>query len=194
MPRKQISPEEALEASKLLDKIMGIDLDRMEVEKLEALRPVDRLVEELRRDGKLRSGPKGRGLKPKDKRKHSPTCSGKCRGNCGSRHWRVRRRREREYYHAKTRAKRIDGKIKLLSTPEGWYAWVTKKWKGVEHFTLEEWLGVIWPAMDGRVPYFTRYDTGRGYTLDNLLVREDKTGDVIFDGKEYLLRRLGYII
>ena len=177
---KKPSTDEILEASKLLEKIMGIDLDKLEVERVEQLRPVDRLIEDLKNDKKLRRGPGNKGL-PKRPRKKV--------------HWREKRRRERAYYHAKTKPKKLERKIEMLKTGEGWWTWITRKWRGdgIECFSKEEWMEHVWPHVEGRVPYVTRYDTGKGYTLENVLVREDQTGTVLFDGTEHKMRRLGYI-
>lgn len=178
---KEKTAEEILEAAKLLERIMGIDLGQLEVERFESLRPMDQLVEDLQRDKRLKHrGPKGSTLK-RTKRKQ---------------HWRTTLRKRREYYHAKTRPREILAKAEQLKTPEGWYTHVTRKWvrMGLEVFTLEEWVGEVWPTLEGRVPYVTRYDTGKGFTLDNVLVREDQSGIVLFDGKEYLLRKSGYIL
>ena len=177
---KKMTTEELLEASEILQRIMGIDLNKVELERYEALRPVDKLIEDLKQDKALQRGPKAKGL-PRVRKKV---------------HWRTKRRRNREYYHAKTKWKNLEKRAESLKTGEGWYAHVILKWdqRGIPHFTLEEWLEVIYPLLEGRVPYFTRYDTGKGYVLDNILVREDKTGDVVFDGKEWLLKKLGYIL
>lgn len=179
MKDKKMSPEEMLEAARLLERICRIDLSKLEEERFEALRPVEKLVEDLRNDKKLYRGP-GKGLgKPKKKV-----------------HWKTKRAKWRQYYQTSVKPRRADKLEEQLTTPEGWYAYVTRKWKvrDIPHFSLEEWTETIYPLLGGRVPYFSRYSTKKGFTLENTLVRATGTGEVIFDGKEHVLRKLGYIL
>lgn len=195
MSSKKVSNEEALEASEILARILGIDLDKLEVEKYKALRPVDQLIHDLEKEEVLVPS-KGKPRKRLTKRyKHSPSCSGKCGGRCGKNHWTARKKKRREYYRTVERKADIRKRVEGLKTGKGMFGIVTKTWgkRRIEHFSLEEWLTRLYPRLDGRVPSFTRYDTGKGYTLDNMVMR-DETGTVVWDGKEELLRELGYIL
>lgn len=171
--KERMTPEEALELAELLAKISKIEL--------KPNRPEAELVEDLMKDKVLRRGPKGIGLrKPKKKPLH----------------WKTRRKKAREVYHAKGKQQRMARKIKKTDSAEGWYKIVNDKWRerSIPYFTLEEWLQVIWPALGGRVPCFTRYDTSKGFLLENIVVREDKVGTVLFDGMEYRMWRKNYIV
>lgn len=176
---KETSPEDVLELLRTLEKINDINLDRLSTEKFEALRPVDQLVETLKRDKTLRRGPKDRSMGTRKKV-----------------HWKTKRRKWREQYHRNGKRYRLAKIEKQLSSPEGWYEYLIFEWKKdkVDFFTREEWLEVIWPALGGKVPYFNRYDTKKGFTLDNVVVYETGTRKVLFDGKEHLLRKMGYIL
>jgi hypothetical protein len=177
--KKELSPEEILSLLGTLEKITDINLDTLENQRFEALRPVDRLVEDLRNDKKLRRGPKGMG-RPKAKRQH----------------WKTLRKKKRIYHAVRGKRLKMEALAEKLTTPEGWYEHVTYKWKREGHtmFTLDEWVNVIWPDLGGRVPYFNRYDTGKGFTLDNVVVYEAGTNKVLFDGMEHRMKKLGYLL
>jgi hypothetical protein len=60
--------------------------------------------------------------------------------------------------------------------------------------TLGEFTEHLYPfILEGKVPTFRRYDTKKGLTLANLIVR-DTSGAVLWDGKEYQLKLAGYIL
>jgi hypothetical protein len=191
---KKPSTEELLEASALLAKISAIDLDKLDVERYEALRPVDRLIEDLQSDKKVREWK----VKPKKKTKphrHSPKCKGNCRNRCGSGHWTAKRKKERDYSKSR-RGYLRNWRADKIRTAKGMYSLVVLDWrkKGKPFLSLEEWETVLYPLLDGRVPSFTRYDTEEGFTLENTVMADLDTGNIIFDGKEYILRKLGYIL
>ena len=190
---KTTSNDEALELLKLLEQINRIDLGELEVEKFEKLAPVDQLVTRLEKEGT----PMVRVLKKHKKvYKHSPTCSGRCNGICGGNHWKVKAKKRRAYYQEKRKPAKRKKKQELAKTPEGWYQIVTLKWKErrYEFFSLEEWKEILWPHVEGYVPVFSRYDTNKGFTVDNIWVQCNQTGQVIFDGAEHSLRKGGFIL
>lgn len=174
MSKKGLSGDEALELSDLLEKIGRIDLGKLAEERVD---PMDRLVKEMEKDGGL-SRKKVR-TSPKIKKQH----------------WATRRKKRRQYHREKVVPRKKARLAQQLKTPEGWYPYITRKWKerDLGFFTLDQWVGIIWPCLGGRVPVFGRYDRRKGFTLENTVVRDDRTGDVLFDGIEYRMYNLGYI-
>ena len=176
---KKLSNEEILELSRLLVKIQEVDLGKLDEEKFEQLAPVDQVVAKLEDKG-LRRQLKAKQQKPKRKKLH----------------WKTKAARKKAYYYAARKPAKRRKKMELAKTPEGWYQIVTDKWKerGYEYFSLEDWVGIIWPHIGYKVPVFSRYSFTEGYTVGNIWVRDADTGDTLFDGKEHLLREAGYIL
>lgn len=61
--------------------------------------------------------------------------------------------------------------------------------------TEEEWLEHVQPCIPkGIVVELRRYIPKQGASLDNIVVYNAGTGEVLFDGKEWLLKQQGYIL
>lgn len=183
MGKNKLDADSVLELNDLFNKIKGIDLKAVEMEKLEAMRPVDRLVEDLKNDRKVVRKLKdrtGNGRTPKPKV-----------------HYQTRRKRQREYYHNTTKPKRTIQKAELLTTPEGWWEYLTTSWKRKKvpvEMTKEEWLEVVWPILDGRLFVVRRYNVNGPISLENIYLQESGTTTTLFDGTEWKLQQLGYIL
>ena len=173
---KGLDPSYVTELNDLMQQIGNIDLEKVKLEREDKMLPMEKLVADLKRDGKV-----SRIIK-----RRSPV---------KKLHWKTKRKKRREYYHSVMKVKRISKNAVLLSTPEGWWEYLTTSWKRKKipvDMTEEEWLEVVWPTLKGRVPLFARYDTNRGIALDNIYVRDNRNLKVLFDGKEHLLKTLGY--
>ena len=186
--KKQISPEEVIELQRTLDKLSQIDLDRVHEKEIESLPQLEQMLYALENDKSFKRTLKSRqgtGRDRKTPKLHHNT--------------RIARSRKykRDYYHAKGRLQERRKKAQLLSTPEGWYKYLRKKWqeRKVEvKLTEQQWCDIIWPELKGNVPIVTRYNTGKAASIDNLLIYKNGTRDVLFDGKEWFMKEQGYIL
>lgn len=112
-------------------------------------------------------------------------------------HWKEKKRREREqrasWYrkHQKPR----DMEATLKSVEEGWYERVRLNWRKSKvpfRIEREEWEEKVAPLLEGKVPLVCRIRTKENVVLDNIVVYDRATGEVLFDGSEFRLTRLGY--
>jgi hypothetical protein len=189
--------EELLELHDLLSKIREDSLAKVKTDQ-------DRLLESLESFDIVKARKK---TKPAKKTKE---------------HWKVRDKKRREarrrhYVSEKNKRKyewkQIFEQVKNTdtSTAEGyafaaraWYNWLGRESTRMAHkrrkgwkVTEEEFRTYVWPALlDGegnpKIPVMQRYDKDGLWELPNMYLTVD--GSVVFDGKEYLLRSLGYII
>lgn len=152
----------------------------MEEEKRNALSPIDRLVEDLKANKDV-----ARKLAGKKKREH----------------WKRAKRKKREYdknrYREHLKPQRKKELAEKLTTARGWWEYLNRNWRWLKtpvELTEEEWNEVLYPAIYPRVPVFFRYDAKQPIRLDNLVVKDTETREVLFDGKEWLLRKQGYVL
>lgn len=169
---KEQSPEAIDELLGLLAKIDQIDLTKLEKELEEKKTKKQRAVEEMI-SGEFK-------LKPKKKAK---------------KHWKAKRRYWREYHQTVRKPAQRKRRAVLLEEG-GWYGILHELWTRAEldiEVTREEWEEAV-GTLDDVYPMVTRYDRSVGIRLDNVLVRDRDTLQVVFDGKEHLLRKHGYIL
>lgn len=113
-------------------------------------------------------------------------------------HWRAKRRWRKNYYHEVTVPKERQRRAALLEG-DGW-SLVQDYWhrsKKEYSITKEEWMENVEEYVTGKMFTVNRYDTTKGYSLDNIIVRQTSSGmrgAVLFDGKECRLRQLGFIL
>lgn len=182
--KRGIDPDEALEMERVLRKISEMDLEKIAERKYNELSPMDRMVEDLKANKEV-----GRALRYKKKAKAKP------------KHWTQKKAAKRKYdrtrYREVLKPKRKRERAELLQSGAGWWEYQNRIWaqNGVEvRMTEEEFTTVVYPAFGGRVPVLERYDKTRGISLDNLLVRDSDTREVIWDGKEYSMKVGGWIL
>ncbi len=181
---------EALELVELLGRLSNISLADLAREQREELTPQQRMIEDLQNNKHLRRGltsKQGKGRTPKPKP-----------------HWRILAKKRKAHYANYLKPRRTKEKARNLSTAEGWWkeqslVWYneTKKKRSTSHpstITKEEFCEVLYPAFEGRIPIFKRFDTTKGVSVDNLYIVDVDTGKVLFDGAEHSLRCLGYIL
>lgn len=179
----KLAPEELVELSRLWQKIEQITPEELaEAVQAEALPPIEQLAEDLKNAKAVTRKVKGAG-RPKAKKQH----------------WKTTARKRKEYYQSTVKYKRLIKKGELLSTgPEGWWEHIRGHWyqKGYEvHLTKQEWIDIVWPTLGGKVPVIRRYVTAEPISLENIYVVESGTqNNVLFDGKEWRLRKDGYIL
>lgn len=165
--------------SRLLDTLRGIDLEKLASEKEKALKPQDRMIRDLKANKKV-----GRYLKGKTPPRKKI-------------HWKQKKRNLRNYYHEHVKPRRSRRRADLLTTPEGWWVYLMEGWRDNKipvRMTEEEWTGEVYPLLDGRLPIIQRYDVTGPISLGNVYVVDSDTRAVLFDGKEHLLRKMGYCL
>lgn len=182
--------EELLEAHELLSKIRDDTLTKTKSDQ-------DKLLESLESFDIVKAR-----KKPKAKK-----------GNSGKDHWRAREKRKKEarrrhYVSEKNKRKyewkQIFENAKASGDPAGaWYQWLGRESTRMAHkrrkgwkVTEEEFRTYVWPTLlDGegnpKIPVMQRYDKDGLWELSNMYLTVD--GSVVFCGKEYLMRELGYI-
>lgn len=176
--KKGMSAEDALELAELLGKLKGIDLDAIKAEEETA---VTRLVKDLRNNKTVSRALKGKG---------------RYKANL---HWKTKAHKRRAYYAEVGAPRRREKIAEQLTTPEGWYEYLTVGWhrhKVPYRLTLEEWLSTLYPLTVGRgkVPVFKRYNTRRPMALDNVIVRDMDSREVLFDGADWKMQQMGYTL
>lgn len=110
-------------------------------------------------------------------------------------HWKTKKRKAREYYR-EYRVPRLRERRAALLEGESW-ALVEDYWKRKKlpyTITQQEWMDNVEEYVHGLVFYVNRYDTKKPISLDNIIVRQTRTGAVLFDGAECKLKQLGYIL
>lgn len=200
---KEMSPEELLEALKVMEVLGpkkpdlaenvrsaygeknilgGEDRDELSVSKDGRAALVERLSKELR-------------VVPK-KKKPKRLSWQKKRAN--------RRAIQRRYQEGRRERVNKEWALKLIEgKPEDLYFWVSKKRGDARYkyqrpgweITYEEFLEYVFPKLGDRIPIVRRYDTKKGWSLENTIWfdSDDKT-KVLFDGNEWRLRQLGYTV
>lgn len=175
------SVQELLALSSLLDTIGKIDLKEVEAAVEAQLLPVDKMVRDLKAHKQIARVVKGKG---------------RYKANL---HWKTKAAKRRKYYAMIGAPKRKERLAEMISTPEGWFDYLTQqdKTRGRNLFkiTREEWNEHVAPELKGRLPIIRRYNTRKPVTLENCyIVDQDNPKDVIWEGSEYRMRRLGYIL
>jgi hypothetical protein len=177
--RDELSPEDVLELNALYAKIKEINLDKAVAERIASLTPVERLVEDLK---------EGKPVERRLRKPHHNTVRAK------------KRKVKAKYYREVYKPRRNMNLAKMLTTPEGWWKYLTEgSWKkrGVEvELTYEEFVEHIYPVSVGKglIPVFLRYDSEKPISLENVIVKDTKSRSVVFDGAEHKLRLLGMIL
>lgn len=173
---KKISAEEALLIADVLERYKDYNEETVE---MAAATPMELLIKQLQEET---PAVQVRKRKPKKKVLH----------------WKTRKKNEREAYRDGGKASRRRKKAELLSMgAEGWWTYQRRMWwqkKVPVTLSKEEWCETVYPTFKGNVPVIRRYSTAKPIALDNLLVTASGSKDVLFDGKEYLLRKEGYIL
>jgi len=111
-------------------------------------------------------------------------------------HWKTSKRKTREHYLMHVVPKNAHRRAELLREGDSWNI-LAEYWKkkGIESKVDEaEWREEVAPAVDGKVFFVNRYDRLKSMDLGNMIVRETKTGKVLWDGADYMLRKLGYCL
>lgn len=174
---KGLRPEDVLALEAQWEALMAIDLTALEKEKEARKTSIEKLIEDVKLGNKL--------VRQFGKKK--PIGRPKL-------HWKTRiknRAATKSKYYANTwKPKRKAELAQELTTPKGWYEHITRQWKG-EVFGYRQWVKYLWPRLEGRVPVFKRDDTKKGWTLDNVVMYESGTRNVLFTPEDYALLRSG---
>jgi hypothetical protein len=179
----RMSPEEALQLNELFTKLEQLNLEDLKKERIEAMSPIDQFVEGLKQNKKLARVVKsheGVGRVPKPKQ-----------------HYMTRRKKMRDYYHQNAKARRTQEKAELLTTPEGWWVYMSRQWnkkKVAVEMSEQDWLEILWPAIGGQLFVVNRYDVSEPIALQNIYIEDSNTRKILWDGKEWQMRQLGYIV
>lgn len=161
----------------LEESLSRIDMGKVEEEREKAKSKLDKHIEALKANRKT-----DRILKPKRKKMHTKT----------------RLAKKRKYNREVGTPMRKHRLAVLLEEKGGWYYVCRETWskKGREvELTEEEWNREVEPGI-GRenVPVVFLVDRGKPVSLGNILVRDSDSRSILFDGTEYLMRKLGYIL
>lgn len=184
------TPDEALRMIEALEKIRAGVFDEKpnappgSAERKLKLTPIDQAVETLKAGGTFKRELK-RAKKVAKPKKHWSTKKA------------LKRKYDRERYKEVLRPMRKAALAESIQTAEGWWEVARKGWErhGVPvEMTEEEFKTVVFPAFYPHVPVFFRLDKGKGWRLDNLLVRDTESRKVLFDGNDYVLFTLGYTL
>lgn len=188
---------ELLKLNELLSAIKRIDLEELHEAVADARRPIDSVIENLRsEDRKVK-----RVIKKKKTRKtkHDP------RGIRGGKMHHLTRRRNRLEYRRNHEYGKAKVNLAKLVEKGGWYDLYAARWKrrGAKRvpkgtITREEWNQYVEPHLSykrgGTQPIVSRLDTSKGFSLENILVADRRTGEVLFDGTDFALSRLGDVL
>lgn len=171
-----LTAEEALLLQQVWEEVNAIDLSVVEKERQAKLSNMEKLLE----DAKL-----GKKLERKFGEKRKP--------GRPKLHWKTRAANRKltksKYYQNTWKPRRTAEIVEQLSSPEGWYEYVTKRWKG-EVFGKRQWMKYLWPKLEGRVPVFKRLDTSRGFTMDNIIMYESGSRNILFCPEDYELAKM----
>lgn len=174
-----LSWEDILALNRLNDALASMTLEDILAKKEEGKSDVDKAIERLKAGGTLNRAI--RKVKLPRKRQH----------------WRAARRKRRQYYEAVAEPRRRSKVAEQIKTAEGWWEYLTYHWKIRKQkvdMTFEEWESALYPAVAGSVFVLQRYDSKLPIALDNVYAVRTANGEVLFDGKEWKLRELGYIL
>jgi len=175
---RELSPDLVLALQADWDAIMGIDLGKVAEEAEARKTKIERIIADVKLGKKLerKFGEKKPIGRPKL-------------------HWKTRAARraatKRKYYQNTWKPRRAAETAELLTTAEGWYEHITKKWKG-DRFGLIQWKRYLWPRLEGRVPVFKRVDTKKGWTLDNVMMYESGSTKMLYCPEDMALIKLGH--
>ncbi len=175
-----LTPELVLSLQDEWEALQKIDLGKLAEEKEARKTKIERIIEDVSLGKKLER----RVGKKQEKKIGRPKL-----------HWKTRIARraatKRKYYQNTWKPRRAAETAEMLSTPEGWYKHITKWWKG-EMFGLTQWKRYLWPRLEGKVPVFKRVDTKKGWTLDNVVMYESGTRNMLYCPEDLKLLKLGH--
>lgn len=196
-----------LYASRRLTHAKEVHMPKNEQERLTELLRAIELDALIRKDIKLEETFSSENVSPLEELLDRVKKEGKIRPSTGKLDGRAAAGKARRKKNAKRRAKAAEqgrwrrswNKRMLEQAFEGnYYAYLAGRWKRRGRpllMTEEEWLEHVQPCIPkGIVVELRRYVPKQGASLDNIVVYNAGTGEVLFDGKEWLLKQKGYIL
>jgi hypothetical protein len=154
-----------------------VDLGKVEEEREKAKSTLDKHIDALKANRRT-----SRILKPKRKKMHPQT----------------KKARKRKYNREIGVPMRKHRLAVLLEEKGGWYHVCRETWgkkARVVELTEEEWNEVVEPGIGwDNVPVVFLVDREKPVSLGNILVRDSDSREILFDGLEYEMRKLGYIL
>ena len=196
-----------LYASRRLTHTKEVLMARNEQERLTELLRAIELDALIRKDIKLEEAFSSENVSPLEELLDRVKKEGKVRPSTGKLDGRAAAGKARKKKNAKRRAKAAEqgrwrrswNKRMLEQAFEGnYYAYLAGRWKRRGRpllMTEEEWLEHVQPCIPkGIVVELRRYIPKQGASLDNIVVYNAGTGEVLFDGKEWLLKQQGHIL
>lgn len=176
---KGMDPALVQELQELFNQLDKIDLSALEKEQEQRKTSIERIIEDVKLGNRL----------VRQAAKRRPPGRPKL-------HWKTRianrKKTKAKYYQNTWKPRRAAETAERMLTPEGWYEHITLYWKG-ERFSLEEWLTVLWPRLEGKVPAFKRDDVKKGWTLENVCMFESGTSKLLYCPEDWKLAKLGAI-
>ena len=187
---EELTPQELLDFMRLSKTLEGIDLEKLEADRLAKLSPREALVAKAKAGGTLSRIVKAKGA---------------TRGPGRPRvHWKTKAKRYREYhrkyqldrYHEVVKPRRKAEAVKLLEGGR-WYPYLMRSWKQRKvkvKLTENEWEMNIRPLVGDSVPVIIRYDSREPISLYNIVVKDTATRACLYDGKEQEMKDKGYTV
>ena len=115
-------------------------------------------------------------------------------------HWKIKQRKQRErmrpYMARKYREELMPRRKKLAEDGMRWEYYVMEwKKRGLKIETnREEWEAEVADRIGkDNVPMIFRFNTAKPVRLDNLMIKDVDTKEVLFDGQEWMLKKLGAV-
>lgn len=170
---------ELLDLLKIGETIAKLDLNKVAAERLARLSEKNRIVHDLVTNSKDVDR-RLRQLKAPKRRKKL--------------HWKTREKKRRDY-DKNVRTPRARARKAQILGEKGWYPILREQWVRAKlnvELTQEEWDEHIGPRLGDRTPSISRTDCSGPISLANVVVRSGRS--VVFEGLDYSLRLMGYIL
>lgn len=112
-------------------------------------------------------------------------------------HWKIRQKKQRERmrpYMARKYREELMPRRKKLAEDGMWWEYYVMEWKKRSlkiEVSREEWEAEVAPRIGHEhVPIIFRFNTAKPVRLDNLMIKDTDTKEVLFDGQEWMLKKL----
>lgn len=115
-------------------------------------------------------------------------------------HWKTKQRKQRERmrpYMAKKYREELMPRRKRLAEDGMWWEYYVMEWKkrGLKiEVSRDEWESEVAGCIgQENVPMIFRFNTAKPVRLENIIIKDVDTKQVLFDGQEWMLKKLGAV-
>lgn len=184
--KKGVEADEALALEATLRAIQEIDLEQLLEEKAKMPMSGEELANKLRQNKRVEAiAPSRRKKKPGPRKKHWKAKQ------------KVKRAKDKRYRERRRKMLRRDKLAEAALDASKCYAYKLQRWLevGTEvELTEKEWVEEVWPELGGMWPAKVfRHEKEKPISVENIYILATKRDVVLFDGKEHMLRKQGYI-